>query len=158
MARNLAPFVLALAVAGLVLLALSRCGTRQARVVVRADAVLTPGMLNPAVTQHTIRQTICVAGWTRTIRPPSGYTSALKLEQMRRYGLTGSPQGYEEDHLVSLELGGNATDPRNLWPEPRPRANEVDVTENELNRRVCEGSLSLAAAQQRIADIKHRDG
>jgi hypothetical protein len=25
---------------------------------------------------------------------------------------------YEEDHLVSLENGGNPTDPRNLWPEP----------------------------------------
>jgi hypothetical protein len=25
---------------------------------------------------------------------------------------------YEEDHLISLEDGGDPTDPRNLFPEP----------------------------------------
>src|SRR5216683_2609243 len=28
-----------------------------------------------------------------------------------------TPAHYEEDHLVSLELGGHPRDPRNLWPE-----------------------------------------
>ena len=43
---------------------------RRRRTVVRASWTLTPGVLNPAVTQATIRTTICTRGWTRTIRPP----------------------------------------------------------------------------------------
>jgi hypothetical protein len=64
----------------------------------------------------------------------------------------------QEDHLISLELGGNPTDARNLWPEPYPRAAEVDRIENELNAEVCSGRLTLAEAQQREDDLKHRDG
>ena len=115
-------------------------------------------MLNPAVTQATIRATICVRGWTRTVRPPVAYTNALKLRQLRQYGLRGPPSAYQEDHLISLELGGNPTDPRNLWPEPYPRASAVDQIENELNHRVCTGSLTLAEAQRRESALKHRDG
>ena len=37
-------------------------------------------------------QTICVTGWTRTVRPPSDYTSRLKVEQMQQYGLRRSVQ------------------------------------------------------------------
>ena len=77
---------------------------------------------------------------------------------MPAYREHGSPSGYQEDHLISLELGGNPTDPRNLWPEPYPRAAEVDQIENELNAQVCAGSLALADAQQREADLKHNQG
>jgi hypothetical protein len=125
---------------------------------VRADPVRTPGVLNPDVTQANIKQTICVPGWTRTVRPPVGYTNALKAKQMRAYHELGSPSDYQEDHLISLELGGNPTDPRNLWPEPYPRAAAVDEIENDLNAKVCSGSLSLADAQLRESALKHRDG
>jgi len=125
---------------------------------VLADAVRTPGVLNPDVTQANIGSTICRQGWTRTIRPPTDYTNDLKRKQMRQYGETGSLSDYQEDHLISLELGGNPTDPRNLWPEPYPRAAEVDKTENELNAEVCSRQLTLAEAQQREDDLKHRDG
>ena len=67
----------------------------------------------------------------------------------RQYGLRGPPSRYQEDHLISLELGGHPTDPRNLWPEPYPRAAEVDQIENELNDKVCSGKLTLAEAQHR---------
>jgi hypothetical protein len=30
------------------------------------------------VTQATISTTICKSGWTKTIRPPTSYTNALK--------------------------------------------------------------------------------
>jgi hypothetical protein len=123
-----------------------------------ADPVRTPGVLNPDVTQANIRATICRRGWTATIRPPVSYTNALKERQMKEYGESGPLSGYQEDHLISLELGGHPTDPRNLWPEPYPRASEVDRIENELNAQVCGGSLSLADAQQREADLKHRTG
>ena len=123
-----------------------------------ADPVLTPGVLNPDVTQGNIRSTICRHGWTSTIRPPTSYTNELKRRQMRGYGETGSLSDYQEDHLISLELGGSPTDPRNLWPEPYPRASQVDEIENELNAEVCSGRLSLAQAQQREDDLKHSAG
>jgi len=123
-----------------------------------ADSARTPGVLNPDVTQANIRSTVCRHGWTATIRPPSSYTDELKRRQMRQYGETGSLSEYQEDHLISLELGGSPTDPRNLWPEPYPRASEVDKIENELNAEVCSGRLTLAQAQQREDDLKHTQG
>ena len=123
-----------------------------------ADPVRTPGVLNPDVTQATIGTTICVQGWTRTVRPPSDYTNALKLRQMRAYGESGPPSAFQEDHLISLELGGHPTDPRNLWPEPYPRASRVDAIENELNAQVCSGSLTLAQAQEKESALKHNQG
>jgi hypothetical protein len=150
-----------LLVAGAVVLLLSalfihRSGARGP--VIRADPVRTPGALNPDVTQATIRQTICVRGWTKTVRPPVEYTNALKVKQMRNYGETGDPSDYQEDHLISLELGGAPTDSRNLWPEPYPRASTVDTIENDLNAKVCSGSMSLADAQRKESEIKHADG
>jgi hypothetical protein len=135
-----------------------RLADRGAATAVVADVVRTPGVLNPDVTQQTIRTTICTHGWTRTVRPPTDYTNALKRRQMREYGLTGAPSDYQEDHLISLELGGHPTDPRNLWPEPYPRAARVDEIENELNAGVCTGAISLADAQLRESTLKHTDG
>ena len=123
-----------------------------------ADPVRTPGVLNPDVTQANIRSTICRHGWTETIRPPTSYTNDLKHKQMRQYGESGSLSDYQEDHLISLELGGSPTDPRNLWPEPYPRASDVDKLENELNARVCSGTLTLAEAQREESALKHDHG
>src|SRR6266571_6980852 len=114
-----------------------------------ADLARTPGVLNPDVTQANIASTICKSGWTRTIRPPTGYTNDLKVKQMRAYGVGASPTQYQEDHLISLELGGHPPDPRNLWPEPYPRASDVDSLENDLNGKVCAGELSLDDAQRK---------
>jgi len=123
-----------------------------------ADLARTPGVVNPSVTQTNIADTICKHGWTRTVRPPTDYTNALKLKQMREYRVGGSPSQYQEDHLISLELGGHPTDARNLWPEPYPRAAEVDTIENELNAQVCSGDLSLDEAQRKESELKHSDG
>ena len=123
-----------------------------------ARPALTPGALNPDVTQATIGQTICAHGWTRTVRPPSSYTSELKLDQIRQYGFTGGPGEYQEDHFISLELGGAPRDPKNLWPEHRPRADHVDTIENDLNDKVCSGEISLAEGQRREAEMKWTDG
>src|SRR3954447_12974022 len=80
---------------------------------VRASWALTPGVLNADVTQSTIRTTICRHGWTRTIRPAVAYTNALKQRQLHQYRLRGPPSAFQEDHLISLELGGHPADPRN---------------------------------------------
>ncbi len=124
----------------------------------RASSTLTPGVVNPAVTQATIRSTICKRGWTRTIRPPTAYTTDLKRRQIAAWGLPGTVRDYQEDHLISLELGGHPTDERNLWPEPHPYAEQVDTFENALNRKVCSGRLTLARAQAEEARRKHRSG
>src|SRR4051812_10841916 len=142
----LVELVLLAAAAVVAATAIPRCSGRSAARVVRASWALTPGVLNADVTQATIASTICRPGWTRTIRPPVSFTNALKADGLRRYRLRGPPSGYQEDHLISLELGGNPVDPRNLWPEPYPRARAVDQIENDLNREVCSGSLSLAEA------------
>ena len=101
------------------------------------------------------------AGWTATVRPPSAYTSALKVAQIIEYGYTDrNPSDYEEDHLVPLELGGATRDPRNLWPQPRtatlPDGTEVDADakdglEDALKGDVCAGTMELGAAQRAIA-------
>ena len=145
------------AVLALLAVAVHGCGPR-APSPWRASWTRTPGVLNVDVTQATIRDTICAHGWTRTIRPPVEYTNDLKLRQLREYGFPGGPHRYQEDHLISLELGGDPTDPRNLWPEPYPRASAVDRIENELNARVCNGSLSLEEAQLKEAELKHTQG
>jgi hypothetical protein len=120
----------------------------------------TPGATNPAVTQATIRRTICVSGWTRTIRPSSSYTNRLKAAQLVQYGFADrNPSHYEEDHLISLQLGGSPTSVRNLWPEPyHIRVGSLDLGayakdgfENHLKADVCAGRLSLRTAQLRIA-------
>jgi hypothetical protein len=116
------------------------------------DPRCTPGALNPAVTQGTINQTICVPGYTTTIRPPESITEPEKLASMAAYGDAGrSPGDFEYDHLVSLELGGAVNDARNLWPESGSSPNPKDTVENALHHMVCDGEMSLAQAQQIIA-------
>jgi len=148
---------LVIAAAALLVLALA-LSLLHSRVSPGAVLPRVPGVLNPDVTQATIGSTICVHGWTATVRPPVEYTNDLKVKQMRAYGERGSPSAYQEDHLISLELGGDPTDPRNLWPEPYPRASDVDRIENELNAEVCGGKLTLAQGQQKESELKHNDG
>lgn len=114
------------------------------------DPACTPGVVNPDVTQANISQTICVQGYTKTIRPSVEYTDKLKQEQMTAYGFTDSIRSHEEDHLISLELGGSPSDPKNLWPEPHASPNDKDKVEDFLHSAVCDGRISLQDAQHRI--------
>lgn len=117
------------------------------------DSRCTPGAVDPHVTQSNLDGTICVPGYTRTVRPPVAVTNAIKRERMRAYGLTGPRSLYELDHLVPLELGGAPSSVANLWPEPwgGPHGAHVkDAEENALRRAVCNGSITLVAAQARI--------
>lgn len=115
----------------------------------------TPGVPNPDVTQDNIHQTICVSGWTATIRPATSYTNRLKTEQIKEYGYKDKNlSSYEEDHLISLQLGGHPKDPQNLWPQPYNKqcgARVKDVVETRLKRLICDGKITLAEAQKAIA-------
>lgn len=117
----------------------------------------TPGAIDPRVTQANLSSTICVTGYTTTVRPSSSYTRALKISQLASgYGLGNDrlTSHYEEDHLISLELGGSPTSPANLWPEPYLIANGArtkDSLENALHRLVCARVVPLSVAQRAIA-------
>jgi hypothetical protein len=124
---------------------------------IRPDPTCQPGATNPDVTQSTIGSTICVSGWTATVRPPTSYTNPLKVQQIAEYGYRDTNTAdYEEDHLIPLELGGSPRDPRSLWPEPRmgtagTTAASKDTVENRLKRDVCAGTVTLSAARRAIA-------
>jgi hypothetical protein len=116
------------------------------------DPSCTPGVIDTKVTQDNLYRTICSKGYTQTVRPPVSYTNKLKLQQIADYGYSDkNPKDYEEDHLISLELGGSPTDPKNLWPEPDASPNPKDKIENVCNKKICDGEISLAKAQSEIA-------
>lgn len=118
-----------------------------------------PGAINPAVTQATLAATVCVSGWTRTIRPPTSYTNALKRLQLDTLAYADrNPRHYEEDHLVPLSLGGHPTRPANLWPEPRRQADRSDALELRLHRSLCNGTLTLRQARRLILAFKRSSG
>lgn len=128
-------------------------------VLLAAVALILPppgvtGAVDPAVTEANIHTTICVPGYTGKVRPKESYTYKLKVEQMKALNLPGTTRDYEEDHLISLEIGGSPTSPANLWPEPYHgdwNAHIKDRVEDKLHRMVCSGQISLIDAQTAIA-------
>ena len=140
----------------------------------RAD--LSPGLPNRDITQENITETICNRHWTTSsVRPPGSYISQLKRSQIDEYGFADTNTAdYEEDHIISLENGGDPKDPRNLYPEPyytdvngqRIGAHEKDAVENYVHNGICldipsakfssgpkpKHSLSLAQGQQILAN------
>ena len=114
------------------------------------DPRCTPGSIDPAVSQADIRSTICKSGYTKKVRPPESQTERFKFKvAYPAYGDAKSKRT-ELDHLVSLELGGS-NDAANLWPESPPTPNPKDKVENALHAAVCDGRVTLAAAQNAIA-------
>ena len=90
-------------------------------------------------------------------RPSSSVTTRLKVAQLASgYTYRGDTAtgDYEEDHLISLEIGGAPSAEANLWPEPynTPDGARVkDVVENKLHALVCGGTFTLATARRAIA-------
>jgi hypothetical protein len=104
------------------------------------------GEANPDITQANIQDNICNKNWTtKTIRPPSSYTTALKKKQMAAWKLSGTTADYEEDHLISLEIGGHPKSEANLWPElwtltitgTDLGARAKDLVENYVHDEIC---------------------
>jgi hypothetical protein len=119
------------------------------------DANLTPGAIDPSVTPQNLQSTVCVKGYTASVRPDKRVTNRSKREQIRQYRYADTnPQNYEEDHLIPLSIGGSPSDPHNLWPQPRKGewgAEQKNDLEFVVYKLVCQGELPLAQAQQRIA-------
>ena len=113
----------------------------------RADSL----PLNPAVTPETINQTICVHGWTNSVRPPVSRTSAVKRRMMVKIGVP--PEGEPDitlDHCIPLALGGAPDDPQTFMLQPDDESKDKDRVEVCLARTVCAGWIDLASAQMAI--------
>ncbi len=111
------------------------------------DPECTPGAIFPDITLEKV----CVSGYTKTVRDVS---ASLKKQVYRSYTIPyPQPFGtFELDHYIPLVLGGS-NDIANLWPfaaDPRPGFIEKDLTVNYLRRKVCNGEITLAAAQRAI--------
>ena len=123
------------------------------------DPKCTPGAVSPAVTQSNLTSTICrKGGYTSAIRPSAYVTGKEKKLNAASYGFTGRMGDAEYDHLISLQLGGDPNDYRNLWVEPADPGhkkgsgvnNAKDPVETKLHTAVCKGHVTLAAAQKAI--------
>jgi hypothetical protein len=129
------------------------------------NAALTPGFINPEISQANIKTTICSSSYLAKIKPSSSFLNKVMATQLSKlpysaYGDTNIKH-FEEDLLIPLELGGSPTSIKNLWPEPfdvgfgaRTKdfgAKTKDIVETKLQALVCSGVLSLKVAQKAIA-------
>ncbi len=122
-----------------------------------APAIAEDLPLNPAVTQETIGQTICVTGRTKTVRPPTRDTNRIKIKLIREFEIPEELLvDFELDHRIPLALGGAPSDERNLELQPWDEAGEKDRIETCLSRAVCAGAITLDEARRRIwGDWRH---
>lgn len=124
------------------------------------DPGCTPGAVTSNINEGNIESTICVTGWTKTVRPPESESEPMKRTAMIAYGLPANAASTTElDHLVPLELGGAnsvGAGVGNLWPERSdiPNAgwrNTKDEVESKLRAAVCAHRVDLTRAQELIA-------
>jgi hypothetical protein len=123
--------------------------------VASVQAAELPNISNtPGKARSVTVQELCTTK-TSTVR---NVPDSLKNKVFKAYGMSGNDrsvckEGYEIDHLVSLELGGD-NDQLNLWPQSYcgvHNAHDKDKLENELHRQVCKGQITLIQAQNCIA-------
>jgi hypothetical protein len=111
---------------------------------------------NPDVTQEMIGHTICVAGYTKSVRPATSYTNGVKRKLLREAGIDESHIGeYELDHLILLAVGGHPRKLSNLQLQPwggEQGALRKDQLERRLQIKVCRGEMGLLEAQKCIAE------
>jgi hypothetical protein len=105
------------------------------------DSVVTPGAIETSDTAIVCHRT------TKALRH---VTAAMHHAIFAAYGIPWSRHAkYEDDHVVSLELGGR-NDNANRWPQPYPQAYSKDSVENWSHRQACSGKLSLPYIQRQI--------
>ena len=112
---------------------------------------ITPGAMNPAVTQENLKDTICKTGYTKTVRPSTSVTNKIKKESMKQYGYTDSMSNYELDHFYPITDSGHPSSPQNLWPQVwhlevdgyDVGARTKDRLEVAYNKLLCSGKVKL---------------
>lgn len=112
--------------------------------------------LNPDVSQQTIAWTICATGYTKSVRPTTRFSQAVKAKLLRQAGLDESHMSdFELDHIVPLALGGHPRNLSNLALQPwdgEHGAKRKDALEVRMHNLVCHGHVTLIAAQACIAE------
>jgi hypothetical protein len=109
--------------------------------------------LNLDVTQDSIAQTICVPGYTKSVRPATSFTNGVKALLLKREGVDPSTAAdYELDHIIPLALGAHPRKLDNLALQPWDEAKRKDRIEAKLHCLVCSGQVELADAQREIVD------
>lgn len=110
--------------------------------------------LNPDVRQDTIRQTICVPGYTATVRPATSFNNGVKMKLMRDAGIPQADAGfYELDHRVALAVGGHPRALVNLAlqkSDGEAGAKRKDNLERRLQLLVCSDRMPLREAQSAL--------
>jgi len=112
---------------------------------------------NPAITKGSARVVSVKELCTTSTSLVRNVPESLKKDIYRNYGLNGNnrslcKEGYEIDHLISLELGGDNS-ANNLWAESycgNNNAHDKDKLENELHRQICSNRITLEDAQECI--------
>lgn len=109
------------------------------------NAALTPGAVRPLT-----KQVICSTKWGLDRR---AVTVKMKQQVFAAYGIPWADRAkYEVDHRESRDIGG-ADRVDNLWPQPLFEAKHYkDPLETKLNRLICNGTISVATAQQALRD------
>lgn len=122
------------------------------------NPTLTPGAVNPYITQANIHQTICKSGYTAGLdengNKVRNVSESTKKKIFAEYNVAKSSSRFEIDHLISLQLGGS-NDIKNLWPQSYVttpvNAITKDTLENKLHALICSDKITLEEAQHAIA-------
>lgn len=114
------------------------------------------GATSPNVTSANIHETICIPGYTKTVRPSVAITNRIKHKLLRDAGIGESHiSEYELDHVIPLALGGHPSRLENLQLQPwegHDGAKRKDRIEVKLQCLVCSGQVSLDQARHQIAE------
>jgi anti-sigma factor RsiW len=116
------------------------------------DGALPIASLTPGAAWNLSRAELCSPARHEERR----IANEVRATVVRNYGVEHlSPDEYELDYLITPELGGAPT-AENLWPQMyRARtwnALVKDQLEDLLPTLVCDGTMSLQAAQRDLAD------
>jgi hypothetical protein len=122
---------------------------------IAAAHAVPPSLLNQDVTQTTLSNTVCVSGYTKSVRPSTTYTNGVKRRLILEKGLDFDVEkdNYELDHVIPLALGGHPRNLNNLMLQPwvgHDGAKRKDRLEVKLQCLVCSGGVPLEVAQEAI--------
>jgi hypothetical protein len=120
------------------------------------DDAVTPGALDPAVTQQNIHATICRRGWAGGESTPASYEERVKRHLLffplsPYYDRSSPAWRYRLDRRLPIRLGGSPDDPGNLWPQRRDgvwNADRKDELEAVILNLVCRHLLTLREGQE----------
>jgi hypothetical protein len=96
--------------------------------------------LHPAVTQETIGATICVSGWTKTVRPPVSVTNAAKRRLIQELEIPEELLvDFELDHWMPIDRRTRTAACRSDWFHSRlgNRKNQRSTGRSDQRHRAC---------------------